>query len=181
MEDKPSFGRILPQARLAFTGRPDAMCPPWLGQLPIPFLFQHLDSTWRPPLPRAGHQTSFRPWPFTSDDVSSAFSPAAMATSSAASVAVLPLPYRMAVVAGHKSRPNPDNLPHPFWPGHHLACSLPQSVPDEMKEAPQRALGSPECLEKVPGSDLRELEQFAASFKSRRIKLGYTQTNVGKF
>ncbi len=27
---------------------------------------------------------------------------------------------------------------------------------------------------------LRELEQFAANFKSRRIKLGYTQTNVGK-
>ncbi len=29
-------------------------------------------------------------------------------------------------------------------------------------------------------SKLRELEQFAASFKSRRIKLGYTQTNVGE-
>ena len=27
---------------------------------------------------------------------------------------------------------------------------------------------------------LRELEQFAANFKSRRIRLGYTQTNVGK-
>lgn len=27
---------------------------------------------------------------------------------------------------------------------------------------------------------LRELEQFATNFKSRRIKLGYTQTNVGK-
>ena len=29
------------------------------------------------------------------------------------------------------------------------------------------------------GGDLRELEKFAASFKSRRIRLGFTQTNVG--
>ena len=29
-------------------------------------------------------------------------------------------------------------------------------------------------------SQLRELERFAASFKARRIKLGFTQTNVGK-
>jgi len=28
-------------------------------------------------------------------------------------------------------------------------------------------------------NDLRELERFASSFKSRRIRLGFTQTNVG--
>ena len=33
---------------------------------------------------------------------------------------------------------------------------------------------------KADESKLRELEQFAANFKSRRIKLGYTQTNVGR-
>ena len=33
---------------------------------------------------------------------------------------------------------------------------------------------------KADEGKLRELEQFAANFKSRRIKLGYTQTNVGK-
>jgi hypothetical protein len=33
---------------------------------------------------------------------------------------------------------------------------------------------------KVDCEELRELEQFALSFKARRIKLGYTQTNVGR-
>ena len=28
--------------------------------------------------------------------------------------------------------------------------------------------------------EVKELEEFAASFKKRRIKLGYTQTNVGQ-
>ncbi len=34
---------------------------------------------------------------------------------------------------------------------------------------------------KTDESKLRELEQFASNFKNRRIKLGFTQTNVGKF
>lgn len=34
---------------------------------------------------------------------------------------------------------------------------------------------------KADEAKLRELEQFAANFKSRRIKLGYTQTNVGTY
>ena len=33
---------------------------------------------------------------------------------------------------------------------------------------------------KADEGKLRELEQFAANFKSRRIKLGFTQTNVGE-
>src|SRR6218665_1487301 len=32
----------------------------------------------------------------------------------------------------------------------------------------------------VNNADLRELEKFATSFKARRIRLGFTQTNVGK-
>ena len=34
--------------------------------------------------------------------------------------------------------------------------------------------------EVVDRAELKDLEQFAACFKSRRIKLGYTQTNVGE-
>ena len=34
--------------------------------------------------------------------------------------------------------------------------------------------------EHVNSADLRELEKFASNFKSRRIRLGFTQTNVGK-
>lgn len=33
----------------------------------------------------------------------------------------------------------------------------------------------------VNGADLRELEKFATSFKARRIRLGFTQTNVGRW
>lgn len=32
----------------------------------------------------------------------------------------------------------------------------------------------------VNAADLKELERFAASFKARRIRLGFTQTNVGR-
>uniref|UniRef100_A0A8C6Z1X0 POU domain protein n=1 Tax=Nothoprocta perdicaria TaxID=30464 RepID=A0A8C6Z1X0_NOTPE len=40
----------------------------------------------------------------------------------------------------------------------------------------------PKCVEAAPGeepSDLEELEQFARTFKQRRIKLGFTQGDVG--
>lgn len=36
------------------------------------------------------------------------------------------------------------------------------------------------CKDEMTKDQLRELESFANSFKTRRIKLGYTQTNVGK-
>jgi len=41
-----------------------------------------------------------------------------------------------------------------------------------------RVVGGDE--EHVNSADLRELERFASNFKSRRIRLGFTQTNVGK-
>ena len=43
--------------------------------------------------------------------------------------------------------------------------------------------GYPQGLlqEYVDNAELRDLEQFASNFKTRRIKLGYTQTNVGKY
>lgn len=34
-------------------------------------------------------------------------------------------------------------------------------------------------LSGVNSADLKELERFAANFKARRIRLGFTQTNVG--
>lgn len=44
------------------------------------------------------------------------------------------------------------------------------------------ATGSPSLgQEVIQNAELKKLEQFAASFKARRIKLGYTQTNVGEF
>ncbi|ELT90025.1 hypothetical protein CAPTEDRAFT_206397 [Capitella teleta] len=39
---------------------------------------------------------------------------------------------------------------------------------------------SSSAVDSVDSADLRELEQFALNFKSRRIKLGFTQTNVAE-
>ena len=52
-----------------------------------------------------------------------------------------------------------------------------QSKEGYLKEANDAALKD----EEVDHHKLKELESFANSFKQRRIKLGFTQTNVGKF
>uniref|UniRef100_A0A8C5EXL7 POU domain protein n=1 Tax=Gopherus evgoodei TaxID=1825980 RepID=A0A8C5EXL7_9SAUR len=63
---------------------------------------------------------------------------------------------------------------------------LPQQSPGGLLPAPPRAglpAQPPKCLEPPAHpeepSDLEELEQFARTFKQRRIKLGFTQGDVG--
>ena len=51
---------------------------------------------------------------------------------------------------------------------------------DSQGSRPVLPLGSSITAEHVDSAELRELEQFASNFKTRRIKLGYTQTNVGE-
>ena len=62
------------------------------------------------------------------------------------------------------------------------ASASAQSLHPVLREAPDHGdLGSHHCLdhsdEETPTSD--ELEQFAKQFKQRRIKLGFTQADVG--
>ncbi|CAO2626435.1 POU domain, class 2, transcription factor 2 [Lemmus lemmus] len=78
-------------------------------------------------------------------------------------------------------------------PGHHLQPPaqflLPQaqqSQPGETSARPAtdaKSIPPPKCLEPPSHpeepSDLEELEQFARTFKQRRIKLGFTQGDVG--
>ena len=55
----------------------------------------------------------------------------------------------------------------PLSPFHPIGFLLGSSTEDGVEEADD--------------NKLRELERFASDFKCRRIKLGYTQTNVGKY
>ena len=41
--------------------------------------------------------------------------------------------------------------------------------------------GEPSLMQAVNSAELKELERFASSFKARRIRLGFTQTNVGEY
>ena len=71
----------------------------------------------------------------------------------------------------------PDTTTHRTWPSPQ--STLGQNVLGDNDAQTNR--NSPSSAEEhVDSADLRDLEQFAANFKSRRIKLGFTQTNVGK-
>ncbi|XP_059199191.1 pituitary-specific positive transcription factor 1 [Centropristis striata] len=50
----------------------------------------------------------------------------------------------------------------------------------EMKADQRKSLREPEDAPAMDSPQIRELEMFANDFKIRRIKLGYTQTNVGE-
>ncbi|XP_067116932.1 pituitary-specific positive transcription factor 1 isoform X1 [Osmerus mordax] len=68
----------------------------------------------------------------------------------------------------------------------HNFSSLPPSLLSEelsmgeMKPDPRRRNRPPEDPPDMDSPQIRELERFANDFKLRRIKLGYTQTNVGE-
>ena len=70
---------------------------------------------------------------------------------------------------------------YPNWPGQDLTAYSPATREGSLRsatEAPPTPVATGE--EEIETADLKSLEDFAASFKARRIKLGYTQTNVGK-
>jgi class 2 POU domain transcription factor len=58
--------------------------------------------------------------------------------------------------------------------GQHQRSPPPAGTPPAIKPSPVRLEPSPEET-----TDLEELEQFAKTFKQRRIKLGFTQGDVG--
>ena len=70
---------------------------------------------------------------------------------------------------------------YPNWSGSDLV-TCPPAISESSRRASTEA--SPTTVttaeEAIETADLKSLEDFAASFKARRIKLGYTQTNVGK-
>ena len=112
-----------------------------------------------------------------------------------ASFAFLPFPYPLSVLPGVDRYPySPLNTSPPFS-RHDVSDNLTSTSTSAPKlqgasgclELSSSAPGtdaaggsSSSQTEKVDCADLRELEQFALSFKSRRIKLGFTQTNVGE-
>jgi len=63
----------------------------------------------------------------------------------------------------------------PATPNRTLAATPLQPLPTSL--TPPKRLDTP-ILEEP--SDLEELEQFAKTFKQRRIKLGFTQVGVGR-
>ena len=74
---------------------------------------------------------------------------------------------------------------HPFLGTRHETGEEKRPIPvldgDQNSDFSPQTLGNQTEDVETDDGKLRELEQFAANFKSRRIKLGYTQTNVGEF
>nr|QAT78108.1 pituitary specific POU domain transcription factor 1 [Ovis aries] len=74
----------------------------------------------------------------------------------------------------------PDHtLSHGFPPMHHRLLSEDPSAADFKQELRRKSklIGKPRYWE---SPEIQELEKFANEFKVKRIKLGYTQTNVGE-
>jgi Pou domain - N-terminal to homeobox domain len=103
--------------------------------------------------------------------------------------------------AGRLERPLTSFLPHLEQPAlPNLCLSVQQSTAERKATASQdnvcnnllpvidssavraraQQTGSVDCPQQaVNAAELKELERFASSFKARRIRLGFTQTNVG--
>ncbi|KAK2158771.1 hypothetical protein LSH36_164g05029 [Paralvinella palmiformis] len=163
--------------------RPDDLirCHPIFGRIPLPFGFlstSPLSTQLHDPYPTLQSTlTAANPYggalnflPPTLE--SSAFSPTK-------SFRPWPLHYGacMTLIHAPGSLGYPDPASGRMWPSSSQRA-LGQSVLGDGE--PEVARNSPPPgEEQVDGADLRDLEQFAANFKSRRIKLGFTQTNVG--
>lgn len=91
------------------------------------------------------------------------------------------IPFTVASTATNGEMRSPTLIqPHPGGP--------PALIPPITTMAYQPVIQSPHHSRSIPQSqqpdpdsvEVKDLEEFAASFKQRRIKLGYTQTNVGQ-
>lgn len=73
------------------------------------------------------------------------------------------------------------SLPQGFMPAHMAAGPGPGGTfyPIQVMPQPQRNL-QPTQLVDPESPEVKELEDFAISFKQKRLKLGYTQTQVGQ-
>ncbi|EPQ15066.1 Pituitary-specific positive transcription factor 1 [Myotis brandtii] len=74
----------------------------------------------------------------------------------------------------------PDHtLSHGFPPMHQPLLAEDPTAPDFKQELRRKSKLVEEPID-MDSPEIRELEKFANEFKVRRIKLGYTQTNVGE-
>ncbi|ELK26800.1 Pituitary-specific positive transcription factor 1 [Myotis davidii] len=74
----------------------------------------------------------------------------------------------------------PDHtLSHGFPPMHQPLLAEDPAAPDFKQELRRKSKLVEEPID-MDSPEIRELEKFANEFKVRRIKLGYTQTNVGE-
>ena len=80
-----------------------------------------------------------------------------------------------------QSGPPPPALIHPVLGSPITTMSYQQPVIQSPHSASStRSVPPPSQAPDPDSSEVKELEEFAAGFKQRRIKLGYTQTNVGQ-
>ncbi|XP_066857626.1 pituitary-specific positive transcription factor 1 isoform X2 [Anser cygnoides] len=70
-------------------------------------------------------------------------------------------------------------LGHGFTPMHQSLLSDDPTAADFKQEFRRKSKSGEEPID-MDSPEIRELEKFANEFKLRRIKLGYTQTNVGE-
>ncbi|POI26444.1 hypothetical protein CIB84_009806 [Bambusicola thoracicus] len=70
-------------------------------------------------------------------------------------------------------------LGHSFTPMHQTLLSDDPTASDFKQEFRRKSKSVEEPVD-MDSPEIRELEKFANEFKLRRIKLGYTQTNVGE-
>ncbi|XP_042723860.1 pituitary-specific positive transcription factor 1 isoform X2 [Lagopus leucura] len=70
-------------------------------------------------------------------------------------------------------------LGHSFTPMHQTLLSDDSTASDFKQEFRRKSKSVEEPVD-MDSPEIRELEKFANEFKLRRIKLGYTQTNVGE-
>ncbi|XP_058884829.1 pituitary-specific positive transcription factor 1-like isoform X2 [Acipenser ruthenus] len=70
-------------------------------------------------------------------------------------------------------------LSHSFTPLHQSLLAEDSCLSDFKQELRKKSRSTDEPVD-MDSPEIRELEKFANDFKLRRIKLGYTQTNVGE-
>ena len=160
---------------------PDDMltCHPFLGRLTLPFgLFPPLSTRLTEPCravhPSVTNKTLGALGVFPPTFESSAFSPAKSARPWSLQYGPC-----MALVPTPGSLSLGDGVSSPLW--NAVQSRHGQNISRDASSVSPRLRSTPSpAEEQIDTADLRDLEQFAANFKSRRIKLGFTQTNVGE-
>ena len=90
------------------------------------------------------------------------------------------VPFTVANTASNGEMRSPTLLQHSVIPPA-LIPPITTMAYQPVIQSPQQPRSIPQSQQPDPNSvEVKDLEEFAASFKQRRIKLGYTQTNVGQ-
>ena len=88
-------------------------------------------------------------------------------------------PVRDHVPASHMSRNPPTTMAYPPTAMTFPLSSFAYSMPNQYAHKPEKMFRGRLDLPPEENADLEELEKFAKTFKQKRIKLGYTQGDVG--